>query len=108
MKNKIKKYNLEIDGGFFDFINNEVLPDTEIDKNDFWDNFSRLIHDFGPSNKQLLKKRDIIQEQLDSWYKEHLGKDYNLEEYKKFLYDIGYLVEEGDNLLLTQLMLIQK
>ena len=97
MKNKIKKYNLEIDGGFFDFINNEVLPDTEIDKNDFWDNFSRLIHDFGPSNKQLLKKRDIIQEQLDSWYKEHLGKDYNLEEYKKFLYDIGYLVEEGDN-----------
>ena len=39
MKNKIKKYNLKIDEGFFDFINNEVLPGTQIDKDFFWNNF---------------------------------------------------------------------
>ena len=98
MKNRIKKYNLEIDENFFDFINNEVLPDTQINKDFFWSNFSKLIYDFKPINQQLLKKRVIIiQQQIDTWHKEHLGKDYDLEEYKKFLYDIGYLVEEGDN-----------
>ena len=55
MKNKIKKYNLKIDEGFFDFINNEVLPDTQIDKDFFWNNFSKLIYDFEPINQQLLK-----------------------------------------------------
>ncbi len=97
MKNKIKKYNLKIDGGFFDFINNEVLPGTQIDKDFFWNNFSKLIYDFEPINQQLLKKRVIIQQQLDIWHRERLGRDFDLEEYKKFLYDIGYLVEEGNN-----------
>ena len=97
MKNKIKKYNLKIDEGFFDFINNEVLPGTQIDKDFFWNNFSKLIYDFEPINQQLLKKRVIIQQQLDIWHRERLGKDFDLEEYKKFLYDIGYLVKEGDN-----------
>ena len=42
MKNRIKKYNLEIDGKFFDFINNKVLPGTQIGKDDFWNNFTNL------------------------------------------------------------------
>ena len=73
MKNKIKKYNLKIDEGFFDFINNEVLPGTQIDKDFFWNNFSKLIYDFEPINQQLLKKRVIIQQQLDIWHRERLG-----------------------------------
>jgi len=97
MKNRIKKYNLEIDGKFFDFINNKVLPGTQIGKDDFWNNFSKLIYDFGPINKQLLKKREIIQQQLDKWHKDHIGKEYNLKEYKKYLVNIGYLVKEGDD-----------
>ena len=97
MKNRIKKYNLRIDENFFDFINNEVLPGTQINKDFFWNNFSKLIYDFGPINQQLIIKRDIIQHKLDTWHRERLGKDHDLKEYKKFLYDIGYLIEEGDN-----------
>ena len=97
MKKGIRKYRLEIDKNFYDFINNEALPGTQIDKDFFWDNFSKLIYEFGPMNQQLVKKRDIIQQQLDTWYRESVIEDYDLEEYKKFLYDIGYLVEEGDN-----------
>ena len=44
MKNRIRKYNLEIDENFFDFINNEALPDTQINKDFFWSNFSKLIY----------------------------------------------------------------
>jgi len=97
MKNRIVKHNLEIDENFFDFINNEVLPGTQINKDIFWNNFSKLIYDFGPINKQLLKKRFIIQQQIDDWHRKRIGKEYDLEEYKKFLLDIGYLVKEGNN-----------
>ena len=44
MKNRIRKYNLEIDENFFDFINNEALPSTQINKDFFWSNFSKLIY----------------------------------------------------------------
>ena len=79
MKKKIRKYNLEIDGAFFDFINNEVLPGTQINKDVFWNGFSKIIYDFEPINQQLIKKRNIIQQQLDTWHRKRLGKDYNLD-----------------------------
>ena len=82
MKNRIKKYKMNIDRKFFDFINNEVLPGTQINKDFFWNNFSKLIYDFGPINQQLLKKRDIMQQQLDNWDRERIGKDYDIKEYK--------------------------
>ena len=44
MKNRIRKYNLEIDENFFDFINKEALPGTQINKDFFWSNFSKLIY----------------------------------------------------------------
>ena len=81
MKNKIKKYNLRIDENLFKFINNEVLPGTEINKDFFWENFSKLIYDFKPINQKLLKQRNIIQQQLDNWHRKSIGRDYNLEEY---------------------------
>ena len=44
MKNRIRKNNLEIDENFFDFINNEALPGTQINKAFFWSNLSKLIY----------------------------------------------------------------
>ena len=44
MKNRIRKYNLEIDENFFDFINKEALLGTQINKDFFWSNFSKLIY----------------------------------------------------------------
>ena len=48
--------NLKVAKELFDFINNEVIPGTEIDKNRFWDLFDKSAHSLSEVNKELLKK----------------------------------------------------
>ncbi len=97
MRKMISKYELKIDEQLYDFINNEVLPDTNIKQNLFWSNFSNLIMEFAPVNKELLNKRNIIQKKLNTWYEKKLGKGISNDEYKNFLREIGYIVEEGND-----------
>ena len=96
----ISKYNLKIDEKLFNFINFEVIPDTKIDKDNFWKSFSELITDLTPLNKNLLNKREKIQKQLNIWHEKNIGKEFSINDYNKFLYDIGYLVQEGDDFLI--------
>ena len=57
----IEKNGLKISSSLFNFINNEVIPDIKIDSEDFWNKFSKVVHELSPVNKGLLKKRDDIQ-----------------------------------------------
>ena len=43
---KIIKGNLKIDSKFFNFINNEVIPGTGINSNNFWSNFDKPLIEF--------------------------------------------------------------
>ena len=52
----------------FDFINTEVIPGTNLDKDIFWDKFSKVVHELSPINRKLLKKREDIQKQIDEWH----------------------------------------
>ena len=36
-----------------------------------------------------------MQKKIDDWHKKNKGDEFNLDKYKKFLYKIGYLKEEG-------------
>ena len=56
----ITKYNLEINSLLFNFINNEVIPGTDIKEEHFWNNFSQAVHELEPINKNLIKKRLTI------------------------------------------------
>ena len=52
--------DLKIDKTLFDFINNEVLPGTDINQDNFWNKFSKVVHEISPINKKLIaKKRGI-------------------------------------------------
>ena len=93
----IEKNGLKISSSLFNFINNEVIPDIKIDSEDFWDKFSKVVHELSPINKALLKKRDDIQKKIDDWHKASKGKDLNKIEYLNFLKSIGYLIEEKDD-----------
>ena len=53
------------------------------------------MKDFVPRNCALLAERDTLQEQLNDWHKERVGQQIGIEEYNRFLKDIGYLMEEG-------------
>ena len=97
MSNKnIKVGNTEINEVLYNFINNEVLPDTDISENDFWNGFVKAVNELAPINKELLKKRDVIQSKIDEWHKSNKEK-IDFSSYKNFLKEIGYLVEDqGD------------
>jgi len=97
MSNKnIKVENTTINEVLYNFINNEVLPDTDISENDFWNGFVKAVNELAPINKELLKKRDVIQSKIDEWHKSNKEK-IDFSSYKNFLKEIGYLVEDqGD------------
>ena len=92
--------NLTVNKSLYDFINDEALPGTKIDKNIFWHGFSELIHVFAPINKSLLEKRAIIQSKIDNWHKNNVEKDFNISDYYEFLKNIGYLKAEGSDFLI--------
>ena len=96
MKEKyISINNLKVSEILFNFINDDLLKNTKIAKEDFWKGFDKAVHELAPINKDLLKKRDIIQRQIDEWHIKNKGNQINLEEYKNFLHEIGYLKKVG-------------
>ena len=96
MKEKfIKINNLSVDKILADFIDNELLLDTNISPKKFWDGFDKAGHELAPKNRELIEIRETIQKEIDLWHKKNKSEDFNLDNYKNFLKDIGYLKEEG-------------
>jgi malate synthase len=94
MTDRIAIDGLRIARELYDFVNNEAMPGTGVKAEEFWSGFSNIVHDLAPKNRALLKKRDDIQEKIDAWHRKHPGP-VDLKDYKAFLKDIGYLVDEG-------------
>ncbi|GCD82376.1 malate synthase G [Parageobacillus thermoglucosidasius] len=96
----VKVGNLQVAKLLYEFINDEVLPGSEVNSETFWKDFETLIADLTPRNKALLARRDEIQEKINQWHKEHRD-NFNKEEYKAFLTEIGYLEPEVDDFEIT-------
>ena len=86
-----KEINLKISSSLEDFTKNEVLPGLNISPHYFWSSFENLVEKFSSRNKNLLIKRSELQEKIDHWHIQNRNKEFNLDEYKNFLTDIGYL-----------------
>ena len=93
----VDKNGLKISSILFEFINNEVIPGTKVSAEKFWNSFAKAVKDLAPINKDLIKKREDIQRKIDDWHKSNSGKDFNKEEYLKFLKQISYIVEEKED-----------
>ncbi len=89
--------SLKVSENLLLFVNNELLKDTKISPEKFWKGFDKVINELAPKNKNLLKIREKIQSQINEWHKSKKGREINIDEYKKFLRDIGYLKEEGSD-----------
>ena len=98
---KIEKYGLKVSSTLLKFINNEAIPGTNLKIEEFWNDFSDIVHELSPVNKALIQKREDIQKKIDDWHKSNQGKDFNKVEYTNFLRSIGYIVKESSNFKIT-------
>ena len=96
----VDKNGLKISSTLLDFINNEVIPGTEVNIDNFWSKFSDVVHELSPLNKALIEKRESIQKKIDDWHKSNKDKDFNKSEYINFLKSIEYLINEKDNFII--------
>lgn len=99
MTQYVKVGNLQVAQVLADFINLEALPESKVDQDQFWVDFEGLITDLAPKNKELLARRDEIQEKLHVWHKEN--KEFDFGKYKSFLEEIGYIEPEVEDYQVT-------
>ena len=101
MTRRIQQGNLHVAEVLADFVNAELLPAAGIAAQAFWSRFEQIITDFTPRNNSLLAKRDQLQRQIDEWYRARRNAPHNPREYRQFLRDIGYLLEVGDDFVIS-------
>ena len=59
--NYIKVKNLKISSELLKFVNEELLKDTNITPEKFWDGFDKTVHKLAPKNRELIEKRKNLQ-----------------------------------------------
>ena len=94
-KNYQNIHSLKVSEELLSFVNNELLKDLDITSENFWLGFDNVVHELAPKNKELLKIREILQKKIDDWHIKNKGNEIKINDYKKFLQEIGYLKNEG-------------
>ncbi|MEC8747435.1 MAG: malate synthase G, partial [Pseudomonadota bacterium] len=92
MQGYITRGRLQVAEQLDNFINEQALPGTGVDKDTFWQGAETLFEKFIPQNRALLEKREQLQRAIDDYHK--AGNPVNGNEYTDFLKSIGYLVEQ--------------
>jgi malate synthase len=92
---KIDKGSLKVNYDLLEFVNDELLPGTNIDPIKFWSGFDKAVHELTTINKKLLFIRNEMQKKIDKWHIDNKGKEFDTKAYENFLKEIGYLVKEG-------------
>ncbi|HLR63437.1 MAG TPA: malate synthase G [Lentibacillus sp.] len=99
MTDYIKSGNLQVAKELYDFVNSQALPGTGLDEATFWQDLEKLVTDLTPKNQALLDERESMQKQINTWHK--MNNAFDLDTYKTFLEDIGYLEPEVDDFKIT-------
>ena len=90
-KSEIKEVSLKISPALEEFVKSEMLSGLDISENYFWSSFENLLNKFYQRNEDLLDIRKQLQVKIDNWHLERKERDIDIDEYKDFLEEIGYL-----------------
>src|SRR5262245_45890802 len=101
MANRVEIGGLKIDEGLYRLVRDEIAPGTGVKADAFWKSMGEIVRDLGPKNRELLEKRDRLQEEIDRWHRSRKGQAFSLKDYTAFLKQIGYLIPEGKNFKIT-------
>jgi malate synthase len=78
------------------FIEEQALPGTGLDPDDFWRGAADIFARFTPDNRHLLATRDRMQGKIDGWWLARAGQAFNPGQYQAMLRRIGYLLDEPE------------
>ena len=95
--NALNIEGMAVAADLYRFVTDEALPGTGVDPEVFWKGLADLIHDCGPINRGLLEQRAVLQAQIDSWHLRHRDGGFDMDAYRHFLEEIGYIEPEGEN-----------
>ena len=88
---------LFVDKILYNFVNNELLRNTNINSKRFWSGLDKSLYLLRDKNEKLLQIRKEYQNLIDKWHLKNKGKKFNLSNYKNFLSNIGYLKKNIPN-----------
>ena len=93
--------SLQVATELYRFVTDDAIRGTGINASDFWIGVNTLISELTPINRELLAKRDILQKKIDTYHIERKDQSHDPVEYKNFLENIGYLLPEPQNVMVT-------
>jgi malate synthase len=101
MTDHVQVGGLKVAKVLFDFVNDEAIPGTGVNAEQFWAGAETIINDLAPKNRALLAKRDSLQASIDGWHQARKGQAHDAAAYKAFLQEIGYLLPEASDFQAT-------
>jgi malate synthase len=101
MTDRVSAGNLRVARVLYDFVNDEALPGTDIDPDSFWAGVDKVVTDLTPKNQDLLRRRDELQAQIDKWHRQRVIEPLDVDAYRQFLTEIGYLLSEPADFTIT-------
>jgi len=101
MTESVQYGSLQVAKELDELLAGEILPGLNVTRDEFWISFNEIVEEFVPRNNSLISHRENLQEKIDKWHLDRKGQSHNHEEYKTFLKEIGYWVEEANDFQIT-------
>ena len=67
--------SLSVNRVFHSFVEKELLPAAGLESGRFWQGLETLVAKFSDTNRQLLRVRDRLQQDIDDWHGLHDGPE---------------------------------
>ncbi|MBF0482223.1 MAG: malate synthase G [Desulfovibrionaceae bacterium] len=97
MEERMQIGGLRVATALYQCVADEIAPGSGVEAAGFWAALEKILEEFSPRNRALLDKRAALQAAIDDWHRARPGAAFDPGEYKRLLYDIGYLVPEGED-----------
>ncbi|MEX5712721.1 malate synthase G [Parafrankia sp. FMc6] len=93
MPDYIDVVGLRVASELHQFVAEEALPGSGVDQAAFWAGAAEIIDELTPRNRELLARRDELQQAVDDYHRRTPGRPAQ-SDYAEFLTSIGYLLDE--------------
>jgi malate synthase len=95
MSDRVETSGLSVDHGIYQLVE-EIAAGTGVEPDAFWNSLAGILDELGAQNRELLDRRDSLQNQIDEWHRAQPGEvDHG--QYKAMLQEIGYLQPESED-----------